>query len=185
MNSNIHLRGKVSQGNIEFAESKLLESAEEYEKFLDSLIDEKNLYKYTDYESIIKQLGFDITRRTVNYYIEEELLDQMIKQEGKKIGYLTSKHIYRYICIAIIQNSLVLQLKDIKNILNHFSDEILKQFVVSYLVTNEEVTTQLKYVMKEQAKGKDDKLIFLMGNMNNIVAAKNFLLREISDIFKL
>ena len=173
MNNSISVHGKFSSANIEVVESDVLKSAEEYEKYLDELISKDKLYKYNEYENIIRQLGFHLTRRTINYYIEEELMDEMVIPEGKKAGYLTSKHIYKYICIAIIQNSLVLQLKDIKDILNYFGDAILRGFVISYLVNNNERKTQFKHFFQDQLQEKDDnyienKLIMLMGLMIEI-----------------
>lgn len=107
------------KGNFKFECTSSLE-----ELFSDKLetafnkIEEITTFKYKDLESFVKSIDekIDITKRTVGYYIEQELLPTLKMIEGKKFGYYTPEHLYKYIYIALLRDTI--SLKMIKITLN-------------------------------------------------------------------
>lgn len=186
-NFEINLNGKVSEYKTSISKEKVLELSNEIEKNLNEIIKDNKLYRFNEFEKIVKELGFDVTRRTIDYYIKEGLLDEMMIPSGKKQGYLTANHIYKYITIAVMRDSSV-SMKNIKKAISCFKNDELKDIVLTIVTIREEHKNLINSLMSQldeiDESNFKEKLMMTIINLSHGTVYKDIIVPEFNKLLE-
>ena len=66
----------------------------------------------------------EVTSRTARYYVQQELLPPPAGKRGPRTRY-TSDHVYRIVCILLLQEEVALTLEEIRRVLNSVPAETI------------------------------------------------------------
>lgn len=87
-------------------------------------MDSLNRYTAEEVSNILKSAGFDITKRTVNYYAFEKKMFE-IKRVGKKI--FTNLEVDKILAILLLRERSDMNLDEIKKVINSYDLEEIKR----------------------------------------------------------